>query len=242
VLRGPDPNTYLRSDVMPQAVPTTWETIYDPNHPDADWSGLVKSNKYGKKHYQEQSAQKTGILQSESGKSANNLITFHIDFSHYIIFLGIVSKVERHEWAHKRRDIAPVPVATNNLNNRRISYEETKNNIIGGIDVENESERWKTNYQRLAGQEGTGRDQLILQKRQLPKKILSGNNSVPNSARGPVSARGVYEQPSSIYSTSTTKETYGPIEGSLVGYKAPREATRSLLSTISSQINIDDFN
>ena len=73
VLRGPDPNTYLRSDVMPQAVPTTWETIYDPNHPDADWSGLVKSNKYGKKHYQEQSAQKTGILQSESGKSANTL-------------------------------------------------------------------------------------------------------------------------------------------------------------------------
>ena len=55
---------------MPQAVPTTWETVYDPNHPDADWSGLVQANKFGKKHYQEQSAQKSGILHSESGKSS----------------------------------------------------------------------------------------------------------------------------------------------------------------------------
>lgn len=156
------------------------------------------------------------------------------------LFLGIVSKVERHEWAQKRRDIAHAPAEIDHLNNnRRGSYETSRNNIIGGIDVENESERWKTNYHRLAGQESTGRDQLTLQKRQLPKKILSGNNSVPNSARGPGSARGVYEQPSSIYSTSTTKETYGPIEGSLVGYKAPREVNRSLLSNISSQINID---
>jgi len=125
------------------------------------------------------------------------------------------------------------------VNSRRASYGTTKNNIIGGIDVENESDRWKSNYQRLASQEGTSRDQLTLQKRQLPKKVLSGNNSVPNSSRGPSSARGVYEQPSSIYSASTTKETYGPIEGSLVGYKAPREVTRSLLSNISSQINIE---
>lgn len=160
----------------------------------------------------------------------------------YISFSGIVGKVERHEWAHKRRDIAPVPAPIDDVNNRRISYEESKNNIIGGIDVENGSERWKTNYQRLAGQESTGRDQLTLLKRQLPKKILSGNNSVPNSARGPNSARIVYEQQSSVYSTSTTRETYGPIEGSLVGYKAPREVNRSLLSNISSHFNIDDFN
>jgi flagellar basal body rod protein FlgC len=40
-----------RSDITPLPVPTTWDTYYDPNHPDADWSGLVSLKNNQKKHH-----------------------------------------------------------------------------------------------------------------------------------------------------------------------------------------------
>ncbi len=62
------------------AVPTTWDTVYDPSHPDADWTGLVQKIPH-KKHINDHIAMQEGIERNE---------------------YGIISKEERQEWARKR--------------------------------------------------------------------------------------------------------------------------------------------
>jgi hypothetical protein len=44
------------------AVPTTFDTYYDPSHPDADWSGMVSSKHRQKKHTNDHISQKSGII------------------------------------------------------------------------------------------------------------------------------------------------------------------------------------
>jgi len=69
-----DPNTI-------PTVPTTWDTVYDPTHPDADWSGLVSKDAQHRKH------NPNHISMQES-----------IEHSEY----GIISKEQSHEFARKR--------------------------------------------------------------------------------------------------------------------------------------------
>ena len=38
------------NDMAPAPVATTFQDVYDPSHPDADWSGLVSRDKYTRKH------------------------------------------------------------------------------------------------------------------------------------------------------------------------------------------------
>lgn len=63
-------------------VPTTWDVYYDPNHPDADWSGMVNTRHNHKKHIQGHASQQIGIVQTE---------------------LGIISKEEKQEWARRKQ-------------------------------------------------------------------------------------------------------------------------------------------
>lgn len=64
------------------SVPTTWDTVYDPDHPAADWSGLVsKEAVFAKKHDFNHPSQRETIERTE---------------------LGIVSKQERQEFPRKR--------------------------------------------------------------------------------------------------------------------------------------------
>lgn len=62
-------------------VPTTWDAQYDPNHPDADWSGLVSRNHIQKRHNHNHVSLQEGIERTE---------------------YGIVSKEAKQEWARKR--------------------------------------------------------------------------------------------------------------------------------------------
>jgi hypothetical protein len=64
------------------AVPTTYDTRYDPNHPDADWTGQVSRSTAQRKHCTDHSSQRLGIEQSE---------------------YGIIAKVEKKEWANRRQ-------------------------------------------------------------------------------------------------------------------------------------------
>jgi hypothetical protein len=66
---------------IPAAVPTTFDTYFDPSHPDADWSGMVSIKNAQKKHTRDHASQRLGIVQCEE---------------------GIVAKEERQEWAHRR--------------------------------------------------------------------------------------------------------------------------------------------
>lgn len=67
---------------IPAAVPSSWDSYYDPNHPDADWTGLVSKSNNHRKHMNNHPSQHIGITQTEH---------------------GIVSAEERQEWTHKRQ-------------------------------------------------------------------------------------------------------------------------------------------
>mmetsp|Transcript_18839 Transcript_18839/g.31533 ORF Transcript_18839/g.31533 Transcript_18839/m.31533 type:complete len:290 (-) Transcript_18839:55-924(-) len=69
------------ADSMPDAVPTTFDTFYDPDHPDADWTGQVKRDNAQKKHVNDHSSLRIGIEQSEN---------------------GIISRETRKEFSHRR--------------------------------------------------------------------------------------------------------------------------------------------
>ena len=114
----------------PTAVPVTYDTVYDPSHPDADWSGMVSLKNQHKKHTQGHASQKLGIEQCEH---------------------GIVAKVERQEWGHRRQ---PEGGAKN-----------ASQLVLSGVGGEDNSDRFKSEYQRFAEHEGTQRDQLVLEKR-----------------------------------------------------------------------------
>eukprot|EP01038_Epipyxis_sp_PR26KG_P015027 gene15027-20218_t len=64
-----------------EAVPTTWDTMYDPTHPDADWGGLVSLKNNQKKHSTNHVSQRSGIEPTEN---------------------GLASKEIKQEWAHRR--------------------------------------------------------------------------------------------------------------------------------------------
>lgn len=114
---------------QPPTVPCTYDTVYDPSHPDADWSGMVSLKNHHKKHTQNHASQRLGITQCEH---------------------GIVAKEERQEWDHRKQPEG--------------SYKNSTTFVIGGIN--NDEDRFKTEYRRLAHHEATSRDQLTLDKRQ----------------------------------------------------------------------------
>ena len=64
-----------------QAVPTTWDSVYDPSHPDADWTGLVSRAHTHKRHIHNHIAHQETLERTEH---------------------GIVSKEEKQEWARRR--------------------------------------------------------------------------------------------------------------------------------------------
>lgn len=72
----------ISSSRVQNIVPTTYDTRIDPDHPNADWQGLVlKDNQ--RKHTNDHISQQRGIHQTEH---------------------GIVSIDEKVEWLQKRRD------------------------------------------------------------------------------------------------------------------------------------------
>ena len=56
---------YFKENV-PDAIPVTWDTEYNPDHPDADWNGLVRKRAQ-KKHTLGAKAQQVGLSHSEFG-------------------------------------------------------------------------------------------------------------------------------------------------------------------------------
>lgn len=56
---------YFKENV-PEPIPVTWDTYFDPNNPDADWNGLVQKRAQ-KKHTNGCKAQHIGLSHSEFG-------------------------------------------------------------------------------------------------------------------------------------------------------------------------------
>ena len=81
-------------DVTPALVASTHEEIYDPTHPDADWSGLVYRKCGTRKHERVHASLNVGIVQTDE---------------------GIVSKIERSEFPKKSRNHNPIAPNTSNI-------------------------------------------------------------------------------------------------------------------------------
>lgn len=183
-----------------EPIPTTFDTFYDPSHPDADWSGLVsKKGGFQRKHCSDHISQRIGIIQDEK---------------------GIISVDERQEFPRRRRISA--------------QSENDVGAIIGGIDTDS---RYQTNYRSLADHENTSRSQLILSKRQLPRKRLD------NPAQAKLTPDGHVFSKMSQYLTSSTldiggieNDTLSNSSRGLVGYRAPRAVSKSLLSNVGANI------
>jgi hypothetical protein len=133
------------------AVPTTFDTYYDPSHPDADWSGMVSSKHRQKKHTNDHISQKAGLVQTEHG-----IIT--------------AQGQERQEFSRKRVQQRYNPI-TGEIEIDR--PQKSNPDLIGGINLQNDEDRWKSAYKSFESQEKTNRDQLTFIKRQLPKKMIN---------------------------------------------------------------------
>lgn len=59
-------------DTVPRPVPATYDTFYDPNHPKADWSGLVSVKDAERKHENSHRSQQMNLIQTEKGITGAN--------------------------------------------------------------------------------------------------------------------------------------------------------------------------
>ena len=57
-------------DEIPEEIPITSDVIYQPDNPNADWSGMVQKS-YQKRHTNSHISQKVGIIQTEQGIVSN---------------------------------------------------------------------------------------------------------------------------------------------------------------------------
>ena len=76
------------NDIQAPVVPATYDTVYDPRDPRADWGGLMTKENNKKHTNGTHRSQQLGIEQTE---------------------LGIISKEEKQEWSRLRRNPDTVP-------------------------------------------------------------------------------------------------------------------------------------
>lgn len=198
-------------DLAPRPVPTTFDTVHDPHHPQADWGGFVsKDAGFGKKSFAGHASQRIGLVQTED---------------------GIISRDERQEWAHRRRGADDGSNTSSKLRNGNAG-------IIGGIGCEN---RWETENQRFASSRPTARDQLTLLKQAMPRVPIRDPAQARSRAGAgpmPLDERSQYSQRDDYYAQDETgvgEEDMSLHETSLLGYRGPPQ-TMSLVSNLASQI------
>ena len=226
------------------AVPTTFDTYYDPSHPDADWSGMVSSKYKHKKHSNDHISQRTGLIQSEH---------------------GIISAPgqERQEFARKRVQQRYNPITGEVEIDRP---QKSNPDLIGGINLQNDEDRWKSAYKSFETQEKTTRDQLTFMKRQLPRKsiqdpaqarsqirfpsthesIIDGMQVMDDNLYEKLSPRGIENTDSSYVQNYGSVEAYnsvGNIGSSISSSIKFPNSGKSLLSnigaTVSKSINVE---
>jgi hypothetical protein len=212
----------------PEVIPTTFDTVYDPNHPKADWSGFVKKNDCSDRtHWKDHRSQQIGLVQEE---------------------YGIISKSERQEFSHKRRDNYNPITGENN------DPQPIENNVIGGIDISENEDRYKTNYQSLINQDKTAMEQMTMLKRALPRKNLSDPaqaiskekpsdqfNIAPEHSYGglghtPQSTPRYESTPRNNINITQEKYPSNDPNFPLAGYRPPANVNKSFLSSIGSSI------
>jgi len=197
--------------IVDQAIPVTYDTIYDPKNPYADWSGFVSKANHQKKHCADHSSKIVSLEQTDH---------------------GIVGKNEKQLYRPKVDTMSI-------LNNDR--FRDTSS-IISGIDVPNQSERWISNSRRQMEFESTEKFQLSVVKRLGSKKTIPDPAQSHSNMRNPfdevINAEIIeqYRKDSTPRMRPENESQQGE-NSTLIGYRAPAAASKSLLSNLGSTLS-----
>ena len=202
-------------DQQPAAVPTTFDAVYDPQNPSADWGGFVLKDNSGRKAFNGHASQRSGLQQTED---------------------GIVSRYEKQEWAHRRR-------ADTSSENKSSMLRFGNAGIIGGIECDNrfetESQRFAASRPTARDQLTLAkqavprvpiRDPAQARSRTSPRAPQSDYDCSQYSGHDGYNGRQAEPSPRAGEDNMSLHE-----EGSLLGYRAPPQ-TLSLVSNLASQI------
>ena len=218
---GHQKNDHNKLNEYVPPVPVKYDTYYDPNHPDADWSGLVSLKNNQRKHSNDHISQKIGIIRSEYG-----YITGKED--------------NEKKQIYNRRQQTIIDSSDANLSSSSaISNKYNKSNlIIGGIDCKKEN-KYMTEYNRFEKQEMTDKEQLIMEKRLKsvrmvpdPAQSKSRVNSSYNS--GDYDDNNISSFNNNNYNSNNTSGDSTILVSS--DYRASTYATKSFISNIGAII------
>lgn len=188
-------------------VPITQDVIYDPHHPDADWSGFVSLKNNQKKHCSDH---------------ASKIVS--LEFSDY----GIVGK-EDPKYSRNRA------VENVSLSNAGL-YQDTTS-IIRGIDLPDDRDRWMSNSRRQMEFEPTSKTQLTFAKRLGTKKGIPDPAQSHSQSLNPFEiavSRSSYSNTPRLQEFPVQHQKETP-STSLIGYRGPT-STKSLISDIASSV------
>lgn len=123
-----------------EVIPTTWDSRYIPDHPDADYAGLVSKSHQTRRHGHDHSSQRSNIAHTDLGISGRD------DF----------------QLPRKRRENGPF----NPITGEPIQQQPLSPLIAGPGDVRG-THHWKSSYQReIDEKQPTSRDMLTLKRQQ----------------------------------------------------------------------------
>lgn len=198
-------------------VPVKYDTYYDPNHPDADWSGLVSLKNNQRKHCNDHISQKIGIIRSEYG---------------YITGKEDNEKKQNHN--RRQQSIMDSSDANGLSSSSAISNKYNKSNlVIGGIDCKKEN-KYITEYNRFEKQEMTDKEQLIMEKR------LKSVRMLPDPAQAKSRVNSSYDDNNIISSfNNNNNKTNNSGDSTILvssDYRASTYATKSFISNIGTLI------
>lgn len=166
---------------------------------------------------------------------------------------------ERQEFARKRVQQRYNPITGEVEIDRP---QKSNPDLIGGINLQNEDDRWKSAYNSFETQEKTSRDQLTFMKRQLPRKsiqdpaqarsqirfpsthesIIDGRQVMDDNLYEKLSPRGIENTDSSYVQNYGSVEAYNSSIGNLGSSsiansgKFPNSG-KSLLSNIGASVS-----
>ena len=124
-----------------EIIPPTWDTRFNPEHPDADYAGLVSKQHPNKRHTNDHVSQHSNIKKTDLGLTGQDSFVL----------------------PRKR----PQDVKYNPITGEPI----IESPLIAGPGKITANDQWKTSYQRFSESEPTSRDMLTFERQQELRKV-----------------------------------------------------------------------
>ena len=166
-----------------EIIPTNYDTRYNPDHPDADYLGLVSKLHQNRRHTQQHASQRCNITQTER---------------------GIVGQDE--DFIQRKR----IHTKYNPITGEEIVPEghPPQSRLIAGIGAAEGADHWKTSYHRFSEQEPTSMDMLTLKRQQEAVKLAVGRMNEHKSGSSAMKS-GMRQQNSQYMNAQTFHDANG---------------------------------